>query len=83
MPIESVKTGIEGFDQLTGGGFPRNSLILLCGNAGTGKTIFSAHFLYYGAANMLENGVYVSFGESRDAFYVQPKLEEWVLLPYT
>jgi len=69
MPIERVKTGIEGFDQLIGGGFPRDSFILLCGNAGTGKTIFSAHFLYHGAANLLENGVYVSFGESRDAFY--------------
>lgn len=41
-----VPTGIDGFDELVGGGFPRGGLIVLAGNPGTGKTMFSAQFLY-------------------------------------
>ncbi|MEM2169416.1 MAG: ATPase domain-containing protein [Candidatus Bathyarchaeia archaeon] len=65
---DRVPTGISGLDEIAGGGFPKNSLIILAGNPGTGKTIFSAHFLYYGAANYGEKGVYVSFAESKEAF---------------
>jgi hypothetical protein len=37
---DRVPTGIEGFDRLIEGGIPRGSLVLLAGNAGSGKTIF-------------------------------------------
>ncbi|MEM2588139.1 MAG: ATPase domain-containing protein, partial [Candidatus Bathyarchaeia archaeon] len=71
MSLESadrVPTGISGLEEITGGGFPKNSLIILAGNPGTGKTIFSALFLYHGAADYDEKGVYVSFAESKEAF---------------
>ncbi|RLI05416.1 hypothetical protein DRO26_02245, partial [Candidatus Bathyarchaeota archaeon] len=51
------------------GVFPRRILILVAGNPGTGKTIFSACFLYHSAVNCGENGVYVSFTESSEFFY--------------
>lgn len=59
-----VPTGIEGLDMLIGGGFPRGSLIIIAGNPGVGKTIFAAEFLYHGATQYRENGMYVSSGES-------------------
>jgi len=63
-----ISSGVEGLDVVLGGGFPRNSLIILGGNPGTGKTVFSAQFLYHGAINCNENGVYVSFAENRETF---------------
>lgn len=61
-------TGVDALDSALNGGFPRGSLIVLAGNPGSGKTVFSARFLYKGAADYGEKGVYVSFCESRDAF---------------
>ncbi|MEM2568161.1 MAG: ATPase domain-containing protein [Candidatus Bathyarchaeia archaeon] len=61
-------TGIEGLDALINGGFPKSGTILICGGPGTGKTIFSSQFLYKGAVSFDESGVYVSFGEKREAF---------------
>jgi len=52
-----------------GGGLPRGGLIVLAGNPGTGKTIFSAQFLYRGAVDYGERGVYVSFAEGKGQFY--------------
>lgn len=64
-----VPTGIIGLDDLIEGGFPRGSLILLAGSPGSGKTIASAHYLYHGAKNLNENGVYVSFAERKEFFF--------------
>lgn len=63
-----VPTGIVGLDDMIEGGFPRGSLILLAGSPGSGKTIASAYFLYHGAKNLGENGIYVSFAERREFF---------------
>lgn len=64
-----VSTGIDGLDELIQGGFPRGSLILLAGSPGAGKTIASAHYLYHGAKNLDENGIYVSFAERGEFFF--------------
>ncbi|HOE93414.1 MAG TPA: gas vesicle protein GvpD [Methanofastidiosum sp.] len=60
---DRVKTGIKGLDELIGGGLPKNSSILLSGEAGTGKTIFSLQFIYSGAKDFGEAGIYVTFEE--------------------
>ncbi|MBS7639786.1 MAG: ATPase domain-containing protein [Candidatus Bathyarchaeia archaeon] len=67
--IDRTPSGIEGLDEIIGGGFPRGSLIILAGNPGVGKTIFSASFLYRGIVDYGERGVYVSFAENREAFF--------------
>lgn len=46
--MERVTTGIPGLDELTGGGFPRGTNILVSGSSGTGKTIFCTQFLVAG-----------------------------------
>jgi circadian clock protein KaiC len=65
---DRVPTGIAEFDSLIEGGFPRGDLVLLAGHPGSGKTIFSAQFLYHGASKFGEPGIYVSFAENRAAF---------------
>lgn len=65
---DRVPSGIAGLDDMSEGGFPRGSLILLAGSPGSGKTIASATYLYHGAKNLDEKGVYVSFAERRDFF---------------
>src|SRR3989338_5762253 len=62
--MERVATGIPGFDDMIAGGLPKNSLTLLTGTCGTGKTTFCAEFLYNGATKFGEKGVYISFEES-------------------
>ncbi len=59
--------GVPGFDELVGG-LPKGELVVLAGGPGTGKTIFSASFLYWGAIKYGERGVYASFAEDRNAF---------------
>jgi circadian clock protein KaiC len=66
--IQRVPTGIPKFDDLIEGGFPNNSMILLVGYPGAGKTTFSAQFLYNGAMKNRARGVYVCFAETKDTF---------------
>ena len=73
MTEDRVLTGVEGFDALIDGGFPRGSLILMAGEAGSGKTIFSAQYLYHGASKLAEPGIYVSFAENRETFFENMK----------
>jgi len=63
-----VSTGVEELDSVLGGGFPKGSLIVLAGSPGTGKTVFSARFLYHGAVNCGEKGIYVSLCEGKEIF---------------
>jgi len=62
---ERISTGNEQLDGLLDGGFLRNSMILLAGNPGAGKTILSSNFIYSGAIVDEEPGVYACFAETR------------------
>lgn len=61
---ERISTGNMQLDTLLDGGFLRNSMILLAGNPGAGKTILSSNFIYQGALDD-EPGVYACFAETR------------------
>ncbi|HIH72862.1 MAG: RecA superfamily ATPase implicated in signal transduction [Thermococcales archaeon 44_46] len=61
--IRRVKSGIPGFDDLIGGGFPEESTILITGSTGTGKTTFAAQYIYKGAEEYGEPGVFVTLEE--------------------
>jgi KaiC domain protein len=60
--IERVKTGVPGLDEILHGGIPRRNIVLISGGPGTGKTIMSQQFLWYGLQNS-EPGVYVALEE--------------------
>ncbi len=64
--LEHVLTGIPGLDQMTCGGFPKNSTIMLRGGSGTCKTNFCIQYLYMGATKYKEPGVMISFAESKN-----------------
>jgi len=63
MITERVKTGIPGLDELLDGGFTRGSCVLLCGPPGSGKTTLGLQYLYRGAVDYGERGVYVTLNQ--------------------
>jgi circadian clock protein KaiC len=64
--IAKCRTGISGFDEITGGGLPRGRASLVCGSAGCGKTQLAMEFIARGARDFNEPGVFVSFEETED-----------------
>ena len=66
VQLSKSPTGIDGFDQVTGGGLPAGRPTLICGGAGCGKTLFAISFLVHGATRFDEPGVFMSFEESGD-----------------
>src|SRR5882757_1493185 len=62
--LPKAATGIQGLDEITGGGLPRGRPTLVSGGAGSGKTLFGLEFLVRGATEYDEPGVFMSFEES-------------------
>src|SRR6185503_7588441 len=62
--LPKCPTGIQGLDEITGGGLPRGRPTLVCGGSGCGKTLFAAEFLVRGAAQYGEPGVFMVFEET-------------------
>ncbi|MFB0567454.1 MAG: RAD55 family ATPase, partial [Candidatus Bathyarchaeia archaeon] len=59
-----VPTGVKGLDNMLGGGLLSSTCTLVLGGPGAGKTTFGIQFLYNGAVEYDEAGLYVSFDES-------------------
>jgi circadian clock protein KaiC len=62
--LPKAPTGIQGLDQITGGGLPRGRPTLICGSAGCGKTVLAMEFLVRGAVQYGEPGVFIAFEET-------------------
>ena len=62
--LQKCPTGIEGLDEITAGGLPRGRPTLVCGDAGSGKTILAMQFLAQGIAQFDEPGVFIAFEEN-------------------
>ena len=60
------RTGVEGLDEITGGGFPQGRPTLICGGPGCGKTLLSLQFIIKGIVDYDEPGVFMSFEEPSD-----------------
>ena len=61
-------TGIKQLDDLMQGGFLDNSVIMLEGDAGTGKTTFSMHYLFSGL-EAGEKSIFVTVDETKKSMY--------------
>jgi len=61
-----VKTGIPGFDSTLSVGLKKNSSVIVSGPPGSGKTTFGLQFIYSGAKEFDEPGVYISLSQSID-----------------
>jgi circadian clock protein KaiC len=62
--LPKCPTGIQGLDEITGGGLPLGRPTLVCGGAGCGKTLLAAEFLVRGATQFGEPGVLMAFEET-------------------
>lgn len=63
-----VPTGIPGFDKIIEGGFEDESVNLVVGGSGSGKTIFAMQFLMEGIKRG-EAGLYITFEEKKEEVY--------------
>lgn len=62
--LPKCPTGIQGLDEVTGGGLPRGRPTLVCGGPGCGKTLLAVEFLVRGATRYDEPGVIMAFEET-------------------
>lgn len=59
-----LQTGIDGFDDITGGGLPFNRISVVLGDTGSGKTIFTLQVLANNAKLWNRPGIFVAFEEN-------------------
>jgi circadian clock protein KaiC len=64
--LQKTPTGITGLDEITGGGIPAGRPTLVCGEAGSGKTLMSLEFIVRGALQFNEPGIFMAFEEKPD-----------------
>ena len=76
--VPRALTGIQGLDEILGGGLPTSHLYLIDGEPGTGKTTLALQFLLEGAAKG-ERGLYVTLSESREELEGVAKSHGWSL----
>jgi KaiC/GvpD/RAD55 family RecA-like ATPase len=74
---KKVSSGINGLDELIGGGFPEGRVVLVVGGPGSGKTIMCSQFLYKGIQENKENGVFISLDEGKKHYYSEMKSFGW------
>ena len=63
-----VTSGNDGLDTMCGGGYFRDSVVLVSGATGTGKTLMATEFLAGGVAQE-ERSIIFAFEESRDQLF--------------
>ena len=69
IQLQKCLTGIEGFDEITEGGLPKNRITLVSGGPGAGKTLLGIDFLVNGVMKYKERGVFMSFEETEAELY--------------
>lgn len=74
-----ISTGIPGLDELTNGGFLEGSSVLVAGGSGTGKTIFAMQYLYKGAEQYGDPGIYITLEEGATNIWWLMKSFRWNL----
>ncbi len=73
--MKRINSGVPGLDELIDGGLPSPGSVLVTGSTGTGKSILGMQYLYKGAEQYGEAGMYIQFegypaniGWAQDAF---------------
>jgi KaiC/GvpD/RAD55 family RecA-like ATPase len=84
--IQSIKSGIPGFDELTvseitEGGIPGKSITLIYGPPKSGKSIFCNQFTYHGLLNQ-EPCLYVTTDQSLKQLQTNMMNFQWLIMNY-
>lgn len=74
--VKRVSTGIPGLDPLIEGGYIENSVTLVTGETGTGKTIFCAQFIWDGLKKG-DTGLYITLEESPEDIKADAAMFGW------
>jgi circadian clock protein KaiC len=74
----AASTGVDGFDHILRGGFPRNDMHLVQGGGGTGKTTLALQFLLAGAAAG-ERVLYVTLSQTKQGLEKIARSHGWTL----
>jgi len=82
-PLPKLPTGIEGFDHLSHGGFPRHRTSLVIGGPGAGKTVFALQCLVNAARQHGAPGIFVAFEESSSQIIANGNTFDWSLSSLT
>jgi circadian clock protein KaiC len=82
-PLPKVPTGIEGFDDISHGGLPRQRTTLVKGGPGAGKTVFALQCLVNAARQRKECGLFVAFEESTRQIAANAATFDWRLSALT
>jgi len=61
-----VKTGIPGLDSIISGGIKTGRTVTVSGPPGSGKTTFGLQYLYSGAKDFDESGIYLTMSQNID-----------------
>jgi circadian clock protein KaiC len=77
--LRRLKTGISKFDELLGEGIPYGSSIIVSGVSGSGKTVLGLEFVYRGARDHDEKGIYFSFEETEERLRATARGLGWEL----
>jgi KaiC domain protein len=79
--MDFVRTGVEGLDELLGGGIPKGHVVATLGGFGTGKTTLAMQFIKEG----LESGekcIFITLEETDDSIRENAKSYGWDLSKY-
>lgn len=77
IQITRSPTGIKGLDKIISGGLAEHNVVMVRGEAGTGKTLLCLEYLYRGIERYNEPGLFISFAESKKAIMRHGKTFGW------
>jgi KaiC domain protein len=81
MTMELVKSGVDGLDDMLGGGIPRGHAVAVVGSFGTGKTTFGLQFINRGLESG-DRGIFITLEEDVDSVIEDAISFGWDLQPH-
>ncbi|MDW7725659.1 MAG: ATPase domain-containing protein [Candidatus Methanoperedens sp.] len=79
--IQRVSSGIEGLDDILGGGFPEGHVVVVIGDSGTGKTTMVLQYIMEGLLKN-EPGLYITIEEDKESIIATAKAYGWDMEKY-
>jgi KaiC domain protein len=79
--IQRISSGIDGVDEMLGGGFPAGHVVAVIGDSGTGKTTLVLQYIMEGLKNN-EPGLYITIEEEKESIIATARAYGWDLEKY-
>jgi KaiC domain protein len=79
--IQRVSSGIDGLDEMLGGGFPAGHVVVVIGDSGTGKTTLVLQYIMEGLLKN-EPGLYITIEEEKESIIATAKAYGWDMEKY-